>query len=251
MVNKLNTFRTDGHLSAEAAALYVDALKLGRVGRLPENLRMHVEDCFQCKTEVTGLFSLVADSDYSQEGPHPTLDAPESVSSSTPLILFRVAASIVAVVGIGALGYWWFNHAPESSADRAAPLAQHPAISDTVQIQPGREEGVVARQQPLAAAFAESPEMEDLMKSAVRSEEVEVRSPANGSTVRPGVRFEWTATAKPPFELLILDNRERTVRSVQLQETSYVMKDPLPSGLYYWKLIGEGELLHVGKFKVK
>jgi hypothetical protein len=162
-----------------------------------------------------------------------------------------VAASIAAVVGLSVLGYWWFNHGSQTGVEGPGPLAQHPGIADTVQIQPRREEGVVTRQQPLAAAFAESPEMEDLMKSAVRSEEVEVRSPADGSTVRPGIRFEWTATAKPPFELLILDNRERTVRSVQLQECAYLMKDSLLRGLYYWKLIGEGELLHVGKFKVR
>jgi hypothetical protein len=251
MVIKLNTFRTDGHLSAEAAALYVDALKLGRLDRLPGELRMHVEECFECKTEVTGLFSLVADSDYSQEGAHPTFDAPESVRRSAAPAILKLAASIAAVVGLGALGYWWYNHESHSGVEGAEQLVQRPAIVDTVQIQTRREDGVVARQQPLAAAFAESPEMEELMKSAARSEEADVRSPANGSTVRPGIRFEWTATAKPPFELLILDNRERTVRSVQLQECAYLMKDSLPRGLYYWKLIGEGELLHVGKFKVR
>ncbi len=249
MVSKLNSFRTDGHLSAEAAALYVDALKLGRVDRLPGDLRMHVEGCFHCKTEVTGLFSLVADSDYSQEGPHPTLDAPLSVRRAVPLAWFKVAASIAAMVGLSALGYWWFNHGLQTGVEGG--LAQHPGTVDTVQIQTRREEGLVTQQKPLAAAFAESPEMEDLMKSAVRSEEVVVRSPANGSTVRPGIRFEWTSTARPPFQLLILNNRDSTLRSVQLQENAYVMKDPLPRGLYYWKLIGEGELLHVGKFKVK
>jgi hypothetical protein len=251
MVSKLYTFRTDGHISAETAALYVDALKLGRLERLPGDLRMHVEQCFQCKTEVTGLFSLVADADYSQEGQHPTLDAPRSIRSAAPLALFKVAASIAAVLGLGVLGYWWFNHGSQTGVEGPAPLAQHPGIADTVQIQTRREEGVVARQQPLAAAFAESPEMEDLMKSAVRSEEADVRSPANGSTVRPGIRFEWTTAARPPFQLLIMNNRDRTVRSVQLQECAYIMKDSLPRGLYYWKLIGEGELLHVGEFKVR
>jgi hypothetical protein len=251
MDRKLNVFRTDGHLSAEATALYVDALKLGRLDQLPGGLRMHVEECFECKSEITGLFSLVAGSDYSREGAHPTFDAPESDRrSATPAIL-KLAASIAAVVGLGALGYWWYNHESHTGVDGAEQLAQSPAIVDTVQIHGRREEGVVARQQPLAAAFAESPEMEDLMKSDVRSEEVEVRSPANGIYVRPGVRFEWTTAAKPPYQLLIVNNRDHTVRRVQLQESAYVMKDPLPTGLYYWKLIGEGELLHVGKFKVR
>jgi hypothetical protein len=251
MVNTLRSFRTDGHLSAETVALYVDALKLGRLDRLPVQLRMHVEQCFECKTEVTGLFSLVADSDYSQERPHPTFDLPESArTAATPAIL-RAAASVAVVVGLSALSYWWFSQASDSSVEGAAPLAQHPAIADTQQIHNSREEGVVARQQPLAAAFAESREMEDLMKSGVRSEETDIRSPSNGAYVRPGIRFEWTTVAKPPFDLLIVNNLDRTVRSLQLQENTYVMKDALPSGLYYWKLIGEGELLHVGKFKVK
>jgi hypothetical protein len=251
MVGKLNSVRIDGHLSAEAVALYVDALKLMRLDRLPVEFRMHVEECFQCKTEVTGLFSLVADSDYSQEGPHPTFDASESARSAATPALLRAAASIAAVVGLSVLGYWWSNHGSQTGVGGTAPLAQHPGIADTVQIQTRKEEGAVARQQPLAAAFAESPEMEDLMKSAVRSEEADVRSPVDGSTVRAAVRFEWSTAAKPPFQLLIVNNRDRTVRSLQLQESAYVMKDPLPQGLYYWKLIGEGELLHVGKFKVR
>jgi hypothetical protein len=251
MVNTLNGFRTDGHLSAAGVALYVDALKLRRLDRLPAGLRMHVEECFQCKTEVTGLFSLVAESDYSREGPHPTLDAPESAHTPATPVILRAAASIAVVVGLGALGYWWFSHASDARVEGTAPLARHPAITDTLQIRETRKEGIVARQQPLAAAFAESAEMEDLMKSAVRSEEAVVRSPANGAYLKPGVRFEWTTVAKPPFDLLIVNNLDRTVRSLQLQENAYVMKDPLPSGLYYWKLIGEGELLHVGKFKVR
>ncbi len=103
----------------------------------------------------------------------------------------------------------------------------------------------------LAARFVESPEFEDLMRSSVRSAETEVHSPADGSTFHPGSTFRWTTSAQPPFDLTILNNRGFSIKSFKLRSNAFKMKDSLQAGLYYWKLVAEGNLLHVGKFTVR
>jgi hypothetical protein len=103
----------------------------------------------------------------------------------------------------------------------------------------------------IAARFVESPELEDLMRSSVRSADTEVQSPANRSTVHRGSIFRWTTSAQPAFDVTILDNRGFSVKSFRLSTNAFVMKDTLQAGLYYWKLVAEGNLLHVGTFTVR
>jgi hypothetical protein len=69
--------------------------------------------------------------------------------------------------------------------------------------------------------------------------------------MRNGSTFQWTTSAHPPFDLTILDNRGFSVKSFALNTSAFRMKDSLQAGLYYWKLVAEGNLLHVGKFIVR
>jgi hypothetical protein len=109
-----------------------------------------------------------------------------------------------------------------------------------------------AQDQPdLAERFVESPAMEDLMVGATRSGMTEVFTPRRGDTVEAGTRFSWKTAAPPPFEVILVDNRERKVESWTTQRSYVVLKRDLPTGLYYWKLIGGGELLYVGKVVVR
>ena len=244
-------FGSGGHLTEEGVALYVDALKLGRTDALPGTILDHVQRCQPCKEEITGLYALVADEDYAGTGSHPFFDSPPAVESTDRRYMFRIAATIVAMLGLGTLGYVLFLRSPESS------MVQRPAVTETrtdttIHTQrPERQTPVVNRQELLAARFTESPELEDLVQSTVRSEETTIQTPANGSTVRSGATFSWTTSVHPPFELSVLDNQRHTVRSYRVPTTQFVLRDSLEAGLYYWKLAAEGDLLHVGKFIVR
>ena len=240
-----------GHLTREGVALYVDALKLGRMDALPGTILDHVQRCQQCKEEITGLYAVVAEQDYSGSGPHPFFDSPPAAERTDRPAFFRIAATIVAVLGLGGLTYLAFFRSPDGI------MNHHPATTetrtDTIARDPQAETQTPAahNRDRIAAHFTESPQLEDLVQSAVRSEETTVRSPANGSTVRKGARFAWMTSAHPPFELTILDNRRHTVRSFRVSATQFVLRDSLEAGLYYWKLGAEGNLLHVGKFMVR
>ena len=244
-------FGSGGHLTGEGVALYVDALKLGRTDALPGTILDHVQRCQECKEEITGLYAVVAEQDYSGTGPHPFFDSPPAAERTYRRTLFRIAATIVAVLGLGGLTYLAFFRSPDGTVDH------HPATTeirtDTTVRRLHAEEQVpaVRSKELIAARFEESPQLEDLVQSTVRSEETAVRSPANGSTIRKGARFIWTTSAHPPFELTVLDNQRHMVRSFKVSATEFVLRDSLEAGLYYWKLGAEGNLLHVGKFMVR
>jgi hypothetical protein len=245
-------FRADSHLTDEAVALYVDALKLDRLRMLPQSMLEHVEKCETCKQEVTGLFSLLAEEDYSQLTPHPFLEETGNTKQRQIFTILRIAAIIVAVIGIGAIVVALFLRGNDKEI--VTPVVTQRAQEDTSSshgvAKVDKKKGEVA-QSLIAARFVESPELEDLMRSSVRSAETEVQSPANGSTVHPGSILRWTTSAQPPFDLTILDNRGYAVKSFRLRSNAFDMKDSLQAGLYYWKLVAEGNLLHVGKFAVR
>jgi len=245
-------FEKDAHLTEEAVSLYVDALKLGRAGSLPPTILRHVERCQYCKEEITGLFSLLSGEDYSKTGPHPFFDESTSKTQGRSFSILKIAAAVVAVMGVGFLGYMSFLRTSPNANELHSPTS-------TIGVDTGLVKNRAAgspKQQPdeqslFAGRFTESRELEDLLRSSARSAETEVHSPANGGTIGRGWTFMWTTPAPPPYDITILDNRRRVVRSFQLDSSTFILKDTLQGGLYYWKLGAEGNLLHAGKFIVR
>ncbi|MGB0929234.1 MAG: hypothetical protein ACPGVB_00565 [Chitinophagales bacterium] len=70
-----------GHLTELGQMLYADAMKIEKVGKLPEELPEHVLDCDYCNGSVRSLYSLIADLDYPIQQ-HPVLDIAEKSALS-------------------------------------------------------------------------------------------------------------------------------------------------------------------------
>jgi hypothetical protein len=245
-------FGKDTHLTEEAVSLYVDALKLGRTGSLPSSILQHVESCHDCKKEITGLFSLLAEVDYSKTGPHPFFDEVTGKTQGQGFSILKIAAAVVAVTGLALLGYMSFLRTSQNTDERQPPTS---AIGGDTGVVMNRALGSPKRQaieqSLIAGRFTESPELEDLLRSSARSVETGVQSPTDGSTIHRGWIFRWTTPAPPPYDITILNNRRHVVRAFQLDSNAFTLKDSLQAGLYYWKLGAEGNLLYAGKFIVR
>jgi hypothetical protein len=245
-------FEKNSHLTEEAIALYVDALKLDKTDQLPKELLTHVADCEQCKLQITELYSLLEGQEYRKAEGHPYFDKVGQGQSKGSWYVFRIAAVLALALGIGAIIYFGFIKGNE-----AVTIPAQTSRS----IEPGEEETGVAKEVPekteapskdlYARNFVESPNLEDLVGSEMRSGGVEVTSPANGAVVEHSVSFEWKGENKGPFILKILTNRENVSISRTLKEPHLTLAVELPPGLYYWKLESAGELLYVGKFFVR
>ena len=76
-MNSTRYFDTQGHLNELGQMLYVDAMKVEKVGQLPEELPEHVMDCDYCNQNIRSTYILVEDLDYPVEL-HPILDKAEA-----------------------------------------------------------------------------------------------------------------------------------------------------------------------------
>jgi hypothetical protein len=246
-------FAKSHHLNQEEIALYVDALKLSKIDQLPEELLIHVADCEECKTEITEVFSLLEEQEYSREAPHPYFDRANQGKMKRPWQAYRIAAILALGIGIGAIVYYL-------SVTTAEQEMLIPAQSSRPAEVGNESTGVAGKtrrnaDQPgkelFAGNFIESPNLEDLVNNELRSAEIQVLSPANGAVVSERLLFEWRGSSEGPFVFHLLTNTESVLVSRTVTESRIVPEVQLAPGLYYWKLESAGELLHVGKFFVK
>jgi hypothetical protein len=244
-----STFNERGHLNDLGVSLYVDALKLKRMGGLPENLVRHVEECQECRREITGLYELVLGEDYSTVHTHPTLGSATAAGRKGWQVTYRLAAAIVALLGVAVAAYY-LTLRPSDHPEQAGRVIDAPAESTK---SPADIRGRTPDATPVAIAenFAENPELEYLLSDRTRSASVSDVLPRDGASVKSPIHMRWRTNARGPFHVVVMNNKGNTVASVRGGDSSCTIRRGLAAGLYYWKLEGKGNLLHVGKFKIE
>ncbi len=239
------------HLNDLGLALYVDGLKLKRVDQLPKAVREHVSECAQCRKDVYELELVMDDRKYARLDSHPYFG--QLGGKREIRYLYRLAASVAILIGIGAAGYFlgvfrFHGNAPEPQAQ------QNVAIPELTQPGIGTETGPAGQQAEtqgtLASNFEPSPNLEGVVGKSVRSSLVEVTSPKVGEVVKGNIDFRWKGEANTTYTLVVLNNREDVYKQVTVRGLGYVLTEKLKDGLYYWKLQANGDLLYVGKFVV-
>jgi hypothetical protein len=237
-------FNERGHLNEEGVALYVDALKLDRTDRLPEPIRAHVAGCQECRANVTGLYSLLAEEPV--ESSHPTLSGPAQPWYVRTAV-YRIAAIVVAAIGIVALVQYLGNRdRPSQGMPQVSTVHQTP---DTTRA-PGATHPDQAESGEIAANFKPYEGLEGLIGSETRGTSFEAMSPG-GFSGRHAVTFAWRTSGDGPWKLVVVNNRGSVVKEATVRSTPFVLEGPFRPGLYYWKVIQNDELAHVGKFRVE
>lgn len=221
--------------------MYVDALILNRVQSVPDEIRRHVEECDHCKGNILGLYEVMRHQADEVIADHPTLGTGVPTRTS-----FRIPYRIAAIITLGLLGgafILFFQRTPEPDNARQSAPTPPPEI---------RHENPVTREQNdlLAEAFVPSSTLDDLTRQPFRSTEAEIITPKNSDTVTFPLRFVW----KPAEEVMVLkivSNKEREVYRKENVRGGAVMTSELRPGLYYWKLLNDEGLVHIGRFFVK
>ncbi len=223
--NKIDYFDQDGHLSDEAIALYVDGMKLDQLEKLPIEIHKHLSNCEQCNLSILELYNFTQNIDI-ETGEHPFFSG---ISKPDKNLYFwlKVAAVFIVVVTIGISVYFFSrNHISQNNS----------------------------------LAFAEFAEFEQLIETKYRNEAVEIISPKNSENFDGKVLFKWNLPSASKVYLQIYDNKGNIVKGfehITVKGQQYILTKELPPGLYYWKLITEGDMLSggdvlfVGKFYYK
>jgi hypothetical protein len=106
----------------------------------------------------------------------------------------------------------------------------------------------------LASNMHESRMFENLLASSLRISDIEVITPLlkHQFTGKQPIIFKFNGDLSVPVDLIIYNNREKMIfEKHDISVNSYNLDMKLSSGLYYWKLVRNDDLLYVGKFFVK
>ncbi len=245
-------FSPNNHLSENGIALYVDAIKLEQVGKLPEEILRHVEECEECAMQVMEVTELVSDDQYDNNSEHPFFGPKKQTPFVFPAI-YRIAAVLVIAALISTIYYILADRTstgtPGNEPVMTEQLNQLTVPNRTVLAE---TEKTSEKDAPslFAMNFEPSPNLEDLVQTQFRSISIEVISPVNGDIVQTPVTFRWKRYEKR-VTIKILSNKELTLVSSTLSGDSFTSPKKFAPGLYYWKLETTEELLFVGKFLVK
>jgi hypothetical protein len=241
-LHRKGVMTTKQHLDDQAIGLYVDALKLDRLDKLPAYIVEHVADCEACKQQVMQLYRVLKDLDYSRLGPHPYLGRARTPRQR--VMLYRIAAVLAVAIGLAVTLYYVGSRQGE-----------HPVRSQLRQDQRSDTSGTSVPPAPkvtqseYAANFIPSIDMEDLVGMKTRSGGLTVLSPKIGEAISFPLTFRWEGM-NGPFELRILTNTQSERLRLKVDSSQVRLKEKLVPGLYYWILRKEGETLYIGKFSV-
>lgn len=242
-------FGQDGHLTDEGVALFVDALKLGHVNELPVEIRNHVGDCFKCKLEIVDLNEATRELDYSNIPDNPFV-ARSSRGSRKPGNLpffFRIAAILIAAIGIGYLALLQIR--PKNTSTN---LASNKATTNgaTSGVDSVAETGHAHDLGPLATKFVPDGHLEYAVGSNLRGSPVELLAPGIGDSVQFPLTFKWGPSDFGTVVIEVVTNTDSLVFRQSVSANHAAVEKPFSPGVYYWKMLKDGELLAVGKFFV-
>ena len=136
-MNTKSFFSDINHLSENGIALYVDAIKLEQLNRLPAAIIFHVEECEECKMQIMGVTELLADEQYDTTMSHPFF-GPKEYPSSTFSGIYRIAAIFVIAAFIGTIYYSLSNRMPDTIQNKQSLATeqqkQHPVPNDSLTV---------------------------------------------------------------------------------------------------------------------
>jgi len=100
------------------------------------------------------------------------------------------------------------------------------------------------------SVFQTLPYLEEMLADVSRSEMVTVFSPEIGQKYHGHLLFQWDGTGEEKIYIKILNNQGDEIEYLESNKGEIQFNKKLNTGLYYWKLESEDDLLFVGKFLV-
>lgn len=261
----------EGHLSDESAALLVDALLHQELTHVPEIILTHVEACRGCKDKIMEVVTFLKNPDSAGELKQKLL---KKAKYRRDWHFYRgKIAAVFVVFALLASAYFFIYKNPsfmsrflaDPAASKQEQKVRTETTAPTTDTSANEKKAVVDQgikdineikanvgrrkngRSP-ASRYRVNPNLENMIGSRVRSGLFEVLGPGNGSVITEPIRFSWTKALVRPHTLKIVNNKNQVLYMYPVQGNSFDFDETLASGLYYWKLESQNELLYVGKF---
>ncbi len=255
----------EGHLNEEAFALYADALILGKENRLPDVILDHAESCQQCKKEIFALYTIMQKDGIIQGTEvHPILDQEEIKNTNDShnhkgYQILKYAAIFFGAICLSTLIYFMVSQHPDnknSYLTYTSDSNKRESLNHEKKIINSKKDTIDSsvKKAEVAMSMRESVIFESLINSHYRDEGIEVVSPSlrHRFTNKEKVVFKFKGNLSVPYHILIYNNKgEKILEKDNISAMSYTPGIKLSSGLYYWKLEKDDNLLYVGKFYIQ
>ncbi len=170
--------------------------------------------------------------------------------------LYKIAASVIILISIGACLYLLFNKNQGKIYNQVSEIipvdTSKSHESDTIEhdIKPVHKQ-IIASLEYDSLLFKESLFFEKIIKDIMRGSNIQIDSPEMGQEFKYNseIIFKWGGTSGEIF-LTVFNNNDQLVFEHKAK-SPYVFPEKLEQGLYYWQLENEEYSLCTGKFFVK
>jgi hypothetical protein len=263
--NSITSYLYNNHLTDESVALYADAIILDKVEILPEEILDHTENCSFCKKVVFSVYEINKTKNKEYENNHPFFNqasANKFHPFSNKFHLFKLAASILILISIiGLITVLTKNNKNilVNNLNKEKKVINIP--NDSIINNQGKAVGkpIVNEKKEkvkptLADNLREYPLYENLIAETYRINDIEVTLPGLNQTIKSGAPITFKLNSNPltAVTLNIYNNKGvKVYEKKDILTSDFSLSFKLSTGLYYWKIIMDDNLLQVGKFIIK
>lgn len=258
---------TTKHLTPEQLAVYAEHLQNENLQNVDASHVAHVKDCDACAHEIIFLTEMLADENsFKQQTNAKTAD-----KKNKRYISWLAAAAVLTILTSLTFLLHTFDKTTPDFAQQAPTdtIVKQPVIkqntlakSDTTTTQknktPENSKPVIIKPKPkLKLAYVPNNQLEALVQrfdnGALRGIDISVKSPTTIVTKSSLVQLSWSNQNKIPLLVALYNNNGEKIKETETTDSVFQIKNTLPAGLYYWKLIDaeEFDLLFCGKIKIE
>jgi len=266
---------TTYHLSPEQQAIVADAMVDASMNNIPAKLKGHLIECQECRQAILEVVEIAqADIQYSGVGSSilPTESISKKQPTSTNPALWLAAASVILLLSFSG---WIWSRATSlenqlvdlekelNTVKQTQPLPVNALqssklteqLNETVRLQQDSMQKLASQinsqKQLLAAAFTPNKDFEEQLNLSVRGGAVEINAPAKNAHLQTGhpIPFSWNQSGDASYSIILYNNNGWALHIKEGVQPDYsIAAKMLSPGTYYWKLIQEEEVVHLGKF---
>ncbi len=273
--NKHKDLNQDGHLNENSIAICAEWLA-GKDVILSPDIKKHLEQCGQCKSDVLEISELVNSGNTKYEADNKRQEKFEescagkyslSIKQVSSTQFWRVAAIFIVLITIGSLAIFIKPNKDVVlvSNEQPADTSIRDSIATDRKLDSNKEDTLEDDTEVIkiesvdrdlyAANFQANSNLEAMIGVQFRAGgNPKVMSPVGDTTLRCGdsVSFTGSNPQGGKLEIQILDNRGIIKkRYTDLEEVSQIIELTFDPGIYYWKLLDEDDLFQVGKIVLK
>lgn len=259
---------TEEHLNDYQTAQYLDFLLSSNRPSPPGKIMAHVETCCLCRDKILDLILDMKKlhtpdiQKLSVQAFH--IETVKKFHRSRSPIINKIAATFFLFAFFLTVYFMVIKTSPlhQNNGIPPDPSQDHSRI-DNNHKSPSNSETNFHNQGKISPATADktrlnyqnhdfkvNSNLEFMINSQTRNETIKVASPENQSFYQGEITFNWESFGIKPVEIKILNNKNDILFRYTIHGESFLFKEKLPPGLYYWKMENKNDLLYVGKFFV-